>query len=81
MTEKKSLLDALNVKDTLENPTSPFAKNEPTKSIRVVESKYNLIKLLSFEQDKTKSEVVENILDAGIKRLKLQDKMKQANNK
>lgn len=81
MTEKKSLLHALDVKSTLDNPTSPFAKTEPTKSIRVAESKYNLIKLLSFEQDKTKSEVVENILDAGIKRLKLQDKLKQANDK
>lgn len=72
MAEKKSLLDQIRAKDTIGK--SPFAKDEKTRPLRIKESKYDLINRIAFEQHKTKVEVIDEILEAGIKKLHLLEK-------
>lgn len=76
MPEKKSLLDQLNVKDKLESRDSPFAKEEKTKPLRIRESKYDLVNMIAFKTGTKKVDVLDNILEAGIKKLKLREQYK-----
>lgn len=74
MTEKKSLLNSINAKEKLQSGNSPFAKKEKTQAIRIYQSKFDLINLIAFKENKTKKQVSDEILEAGIKKLKLLDK-------
>lgn len=74
MSEKKSLLAQINAKERLASQDSPFAKEEKTKPLRVKESKYKLINEVAFKQSKTKVDVLDSIIEAGIKALGLANK-------
>lgn len=74
MPEKKSLLNQIHAKERLESKTSPFAKEEKTKPLRVKESKYELINEVAYKQKKTKVDVLDTILEAGISALNLINK-------
>lgn len=54
MPEKKSLLNQIHAKERLESKTSPFAKEEKTKPLRVKESKYEFINEVAYKQKKLK---------------------------
>ena len=74
MAEKKSLLGKLNTKDVLQSGDTPFAKKEKTRTLRVRESTYDLVNLIAFKTGKTKNVITDEIMDAGIRKLKLKEK-------
>ncbi|WP_034993923.1 hypothetical protein [Liquorilactobacillus vini] len=77
MAEKKSLLGQLNTKEVLQSGDTPFAKKERTKTLRVKESTYDLVNLISFKTGKTKNVVTDEIMDEGIRSLKLKEKYQE----
>jgi len=70
MPEKKILLDKIDAEIQLKDGYSHFKLKEKTKTLRVIESFYNDIRKIAFEENTKMVEILDDIIKRGLRSYK-----------